>query len=172
MRSVGTTLSAENRHRSFDSAVHGAFAGFAATLPMTAVMFAVQRVLPRYSQIPPEPQIITDKLLQRANIYQETSERGRKLGALANHFAYGAACGAACATVAGRRLQSSPSAGLLSGLLIWIASYAGWLPAAKILPPPQERLPGRNVLLLAAHSVWGLSLHALLRRTRKEIRRR
>jgi hypothetical protein len=164
---VNTRLAAERRHGRFDSAVRGAFAGFAATLPMTAVMFAVQLVLPRSSQIRPEPQFITDKLLQRANLYQETSERGRKLAALANHFAYGAACGAACATVAAGRLQSSPSTGLLAGLLVWIGSYAGWLPAAKILPPPPDRLPGRNILLLAAHSIWGLSLHAVLRRTRK-----
>jgi hypothetical protein len=167
MGSVRTSLSTERRCGRFDSAVHGAFAGFAATLPMTAVMFAVQLVLPRSSQIRPEPQIITDKLLQRANLYQETDERGRKLAALANHFAYGAACGAACASVAGRSLQSSPSIGFLSGLLVWMGSYAGWLPAAKILPPPPQRLPGRNLLLLAAHSVWGLSLHAVLRRTRK-----
>ncbi len=151
----------------FDSAVHGAFAGLVATLPMSAVMLAVQRVLPRSSQIPLEPEIITDKMLQRANIHQEISERGRNLAALVGHFAYGAACGAVCATVAGRRLQSSPSTGLMSGLFVWMASYAGWLPVAKILPPPPQRLPGRNVLLLAAHSAWGLSLHAVLRRTRR-----
>ena len=167
MRSVGTKLSAESRQRRFDSAVHGAVAGFAATLPMTAVMFAVQLVLPRSSQITPEPQIITDKLLQRAKIYQKTSEGGRKLAAVVNHFAYGAACGAAFATVAGGRLQSSPSTGLVAGLLVWMGSYAGWLPAAKILPPPPDRLRGRNVLLLTAHSVWGLSLHAVLRRIRR-----
>jgi hypothetical protein len=167
MQSVDTRPSGESGHGRLNSAVRGAFAGFAATLPMTAVMFAVQLVLPRSSQIRPEPRVITDKLLQRANIYQKTSERGRKLAALANHFAYGAASGAVCATIAGARLQSSPSTGLLSGLLIWMGSYAGWLPAAKILPPPRDRLPGRNVLLLAAHSVWGLSLHSVLRRSRK-----
>jgi hypothetical protein len=153
------------------SALRGAFAGFVASFPMTAVMFAVQPVLPRSSQIRPEPRIITDKLLQRANLYQATDEHGRKFAALASHFAYGAGCGAVCAAVAGRRLESSPSIGLLSGLLIWTTSYAGWLPATKILPPPQQRLPGRNVLLLAAHSVWGLSLHAALRRTRKHTTR-
>ena len=35
------------------------------------------------------------------------------------------------------------------------------LPAAKILPPPPDRLPGRNVLLLAAHSDGDLSLHPI-----------
>jgi len=167
MRSVDTRPSGESGHGPLNLAVRGAVAGFAATLPMTAVMFAVQLVLPRSSQIRPEPRIITDKLLQRANIYRETTERARKLAALVSHFAYGAACGAVCATVAGARLQSSSSAGLLSGLLIWMGSYAGWLPAAKILPPPRDRLPGRNVLLLTAHAVWGLSLHSVLRRTRK-----
>jgi uncharacterized membrane protein YagU involved in acid resistance len=167
VQSVGTRLSGETRHGHIDSAVHGALAGFAATLPMTAVMFAVQLVLPRSSQIPPEPQIITDELLQRANIYQEITERERKLASLINHFAYGAVCGAACATVAGARLQLSPSTGLVAGLLVWMGSYAGWLPAAKILPPPPDRLPGRNILLLAAHSVWGLSLHTIFRRSRR-----
>jgi len=170
MRSVNTRSSGASGHGPLNSAVRGAVAGFAATLPMTAAMFAVQLVLPRSSQIRLEPRIITDKLLQRANIYQETSERAHKLAALANHFAYGAACGAVCATVAGARLQSSPSTGLLFGLLIWMGSYAGWLPAAKILPPPRDRLPGRNVMLLAAHSVWGLSLHSVLRRTREHKR--
>jgi hypothetical protein len=125
MQSVDTRPSGESGHGRLNSAVRGAFAGFAATLPMTAVMFAVQLVLPRSSQIRPEPRVITDKLLQRANIYQKTSERGRKLAALANHFAYGAACGAVCATVAGARLQSSPSTGLLSGLLIWMGELCG-----------------------------------------------
>ena len=92
---------------------------------MTAVMFAVQLVLPSSSQIRPEPRIVTDKLLQHTNLYQETSERGRKLTVVASHFAYGAACGAACAAVAGGRLQRSPSTGLVAGLLVWMGSYAG-----------------------------------------------
>jgi hypothetical protein len=46
-------------------------------------------------------------------------------------------------------------------MLVWAASYAGWLPAVNTLPPPQRRPAGRNLLLILSHLVWGAATEAL-----------
>jgi uncharacterized membrane protein YagU involved in acid resistance len=76
------------------------------------------------------------------------------------HFGYGAAMGAAYPMVTRLPLPSG-TRGPAYGLLVCAASYAGWLPAIETLPPPQRRPFGRNLLLIAAHLVWGATTEAL-----------
>jgi len=49
------------------------------------------------------------------------------------------------------------------GLAIWAASYLGWIPAAGILTPATKHRASRNLLMLAAHVVWGTALAAGVR---------
>ncbi len=81
---------------------------------------------------------------------------------LAAHFGYGATAGAMYAPLA--RIFQLPlvPGGLGFGLLVWLVSYLGWLPALGLFPPPHREAPQRIALMIAAHVVWGLALGALL----------
>ena len=46
---------------------------------------------------------------------------------------------------------------------MWLASYMGWIPAARILKPASGHPPRRNALMLAAHVVWGAATARAMR---------
>jgi hypothetical protein len=81
------------------------------------------------------------------------------------HLGFGMASGALYALVErrARRLAPAPLAGMAFGTLIWAASYAGWIPALRIMPPPDDDHPGRVATMVAAHWVYGGVLGAVLR---------
>ena len=59
-------------------------------------------------------------------------------------------------------VSAPPAAkGVAWGLAVWAGSYAGWLPAAGILPPPHRRPMRRNVNIILAHVAWGALLGLL-----------
>ena len=47
--------------------------------------------------------------------------------------------------------------GIASGVAVWLASYFGWIPAARILRPASRHPDSRNALMLTAHIIWGMS---------------
>jgi uncharacterized membrane protein YagU involved in acid resistance len=49
------------------------------------------------------------------------------------------------------------------GLGVWALSYLGWIPAARILAPAYRHPVRRNLLMIAAHVVWGLTLSKSLK---------
>ena len=49
------------------------------------------------------------------------------------------------------------------GLGVWAMSYLGWIPAARILTPAHRHPLRRNLLMIAAHIVWGLTLSKSLK---------
>ena len=57
-----------------------------------------------------------------------------------------------------RRFAPEPIPGILFGTLVWAVSYAGWVPAARILPPPQDDDPERVATMIGAHVVYGAVL--------------
>jgi uncharacterized membrane protein YagU involved in acid resistance len=130
---------------------------------MTLAMFAMQRSLPRRQQRRLEPGRITDDMLRRVGLRENLRKNERDCAATIAHFGYGAAVGAAYPLVSRLPLPSG-TRGPAYGLLVCAASYAGWLPAIETLPPPQRRPAGRNVLLIAAHLVWGMATEALSER--------
>lgn len=145
---------------------HGAGAGLAATVVMSAVMLAADK----FGATPqPPPQRITDHLLHRTGSRPSRGLR-RALGTAA-HLGFGAGAGAAYAAVQGRgRLPGPPAAsGVGYGLGVWAASYAGWIPALGALPPPEEDRPGRVRTMVIAHIVYGAVLGALVGRGRSPV---
>lgn len=145
----------------------GAAAGAVATLPMSAVMVAAQR-LGRMGEQPPAA--ITDAALDAADADAvRATEAARNTAVTVAHLGFGAGCGALFA-LAARWLPPSmrvrAPAGAVFGAGVWAVSYAGWVPALGILPPPDEDRADRQVTMLAAHLVYGATLGALLRRAR------
>jgi len=126
--------------------VAGALAGIGGTFAMTAVMSRLHRRLPPERRYPLPPSEIVAATMPRA------SARSFPALVMLGHFAYGAATGALLALASPR---PGPATGALYGVGVWIASYLGWIPAARILKPATVHPPERNALMIAAHVVWG-----------------
>ncbi len=139
-------------------AVIGALSGMAATGPMTVLMILLHRRLPFSERYPLPPRQITMKLARAAGIGERLLAEERYSATLVAHFAYGAATGALYGAVEPAIKAPYAAKGLLFGMIVWSGSYLGLLPIAKVLRPASEHPARRNLLMIAAHAVWGLSL--------------
>lgn len=143
------------------TATTGMIAWLTATAPMTVAMELMHRRLPAGEQYPLPPREITMTVAEGAGVGRLLGERGRRELTLLGHFAYGALAGAAYGPLT-RRWDAHPAVkGTVFGLGLWAASYAGWLPAVGIFPPPQREPARRNLLMIAAHVVWGAATGVL-----------
>lgn len=133
--------------RLLEKALLGVLAGITATTAMTAVMRRLHTTLPRDERYPLPPREIVENTVPAA---EEDEARYRTLLA---HFAFGGLTGALFTL-----LPSVRGLGVAYGLGVWGISYLGWIPAARILAPAHRHPPRRNLLMLAAHVVWGLVL--------------
>jgi len=139
----------------------GLVSGIIATGAMSLFMVAAHRLLPRSERYPLPPRLITDHVRGRARPLAEDTPFGQ-VSAYAAHVLFGAACGALYGLL--QRPGGPPTSGVTHGLAIWLASYLGWVPIIGALPPATEQPANRNVLMLAAHVVWGWTLEASYRR--------
>jgi uncharacterized membrane protein YagU involved in acid resistance len=138
----------------------GGVAGFVATVPMTLVMAAVERVLLPTVQ-PLAPKQIVRNTARQANVGRLRRRKRNLIGWIA-HFAFGTVTGALFPLVLSRAPGPAAIKGGIYGLAVWAASYLGWLPAAGILPPATEQSKRRNISLVAAHLVWGATVGILV----------
>jgi hypothetical protein len=141
----------------------GAAEGTAATLAMSGFMYAAQRA-GQLGEMPPRriASAMAGRLLGRGR----SSRRKDALGAAA-HLAFGAGVGAlfhAGVLRASGMGAARPLAGAAYAAVVWLVSYAGWIPALGILPPPHRDRPGRPRAMLAAHLVYGVVLGLLASR--------
>lgn len=140
----------------------GATAGAAATATMSLVMYAAQQAGLVAKQPPAH---LSESMLEAAGVPPESEPARRAVDTLA-HLAFGAAAGALYSLTrraAPRSLPTVPG-GIAWGLLVWLVSYAGWVPALGIMPPPPDDSRGRQLTLLAGHVTYGGTLGALLGR--------
>ncbi|MEO6418267.1 MAG: DUF6789 family protein [Polyangiaceae bacterium] len=98
--------------------------------------------------------------------------RGRKRDALAvaAHFAFGGVGGAIFGAVEPRipPRVPRPLAGMLFGTAVWALSYAGWIPRLGVMAAPHKDRPGRPLVMIASHWIYGAVLGGttnVLRRT-------
>jgi hypothetical protein len=138
--------------RSSDKALLGVLAGIAATMAMTATMRRLHYVLPDDERYPLPPREIVDRTVPADD---EPSARSRTLLA---HFGFGGLTGALFAVSPAVRGR-----GVAYGLAVWVMSYFGWIPAARILAPAYRHPLRRNLLMIAAHIAWGLTLSQSLK---------
>ena len=71
------------------------------------------------------------------------------------HVGFGIACGTAFGLLAQLAPRLSGRLGIPFALLIWVVSYAGWIPALRILPSVHDDHPGRVGTMVVAHVVYG-----------------
>jgi hypothetical protein len=129
-----------------DSRIAASVAGAAATAPMTAVMMALHQILPGEPPTPLPPRVITENVADAAGADQAMDEMGepsKKAATMAAHFGYGAAAG------------------------VWGGSYLGLMPATGLYKSATDDAAARNVLMIAAHLVWGASLGVIYDALRK-----
>ncbi|MDQ3702979.1 MAG: DUF1440 domain-containing protein [Chloroflexota bacterium] len=145
------------------SLVAGALAGCLATVPMTAAMMVLHRLLPLRQRYPLPPAQVTRRLAARFGLGRHTSSGEWSVPVLLSHFAYGTAGGAVYAL--GARAIPLPPAigGAAYGLAIWLASYLGLLPAFGLQRSATEQPNRRRALMVVAHLVWGVCLDVALR---------
>jgi hypothetical protein len=145
----------------------GATAGLAATVPMTAAMELMHRLLPERERYPLPPRQIVDNAIERADhttrasVNDAADEEDRQQLSLAAHFAFGALAGSAYGPIARTRPSHPALAGIGYGLLVWTSQYLGALPAAGLLSNAKHHPARRNALMITAHVVWGAALGVL-----------
>ena len=147
--------------RDLQALADGAMAGLAATLPMSAVMQAAKT-----AGLMPEqpPERITERALRAVGVH--LSERESDGASAAAHLAFGAAAGALFGVLHRRIRPPVPAAahGVVFGLLVYGASYEGWIPSLGLLAPPAREDSGIQPAMMAAHVVYGAALGAALQR--------
>jgi uncharacterized membrane protein YagU involved in acid resistance len=149
----------QNSERSTGSVwLRGSLAGFLATIPMTLFMLLTQRFLPpgQHYELPPE--IIIQELTHRARQKHHMNKPGILGVTLVSHFGYGAISGGFYALIEKPVPLSSPIKGMLFGLFAWAANYLGLLPLLNLGASGSKEPPPRNVMMIGAHIIWGLTL--------------
>ena len=145
--------------------VSGVVAGLAATVPMTAAMAGMHRLLPPEEKYPLPPRLITENALEKVDAADELPEEGERGLTMTNHFAYGTAMGSLYASGL-QALDAEPTVanGVAFGLGVWAGSYQALLPSMDLLPPAHKQPAMRNALMIAAHIVWGAALGLALQK--------
>jgi uncharacterized membrane protein YagU involved in acid resistance len=147
-----------------DNRLAASIAGAAATAPMTAAMVALRQVLPGEPNRPLPPREITENAAEAVGAgetMEQMDESDRKATTLMAHFGYGAAAGVAYLPFAGKSGMPPAVEGASFGLAVWGASYLGLMPATGLYRSATEDPTARNVLMIAAHLIWGASLGQL-----------
>ena len=147
----------------------GSIGGFVATGPMTVAMILLHRMLPCREQYSLPPREITMKLADDAGVADKLDRGDRSVLTLLSHFGYGAAAGGIY-SITPRMPAPGPLNGVAFGLLLWIVSYLGWLPALGVLRPVTKQPPRRTALMIAVHLVWGFVLGTFVELVGRELR--
>src|SRR5579883_1447273 len=94
-----------------------------------------------------------------------------------SRWQYGALWPTLFATVAPRflRLRSlgqAAIAGASLGAAVWTVGYAGWLPAAHLVPPLYRQRPTRSIASLLGHAAYGIGAVVPIYLIEQRLRRR
>jgi uncharacterized membrane protein YagU involved in acid resistance len=128
---------------------------------MTLFMRSVWKRLPKDEKYPLPPRQITRNVVRPRRFYRLSPEKQTALTLLL-HFFFGALAGSAYGAVEEKVPLQDSVKGPLAGVVVWAGSYLGWIPALGILPPATEHPWRRNVMMIAAHLVWGMVLGELV----------
>jgi hypothetical protein len=112
----------------------------------------------RYGEQPPKR--VVRLMASRARLPAPRHGAGTTLASAVAHLGFGAASGALYAAAVPR---SSIPRGVVFALGVWAASYAGWIPALGLLPPPNRDNPRRAWTMVTAHVVYGAILGRVLK---------
>jgi uncharacterized membrane protein YagU involved in acid resistance len=138
--------------------VRGALAGLAATVPMTVVIGAGRAA--GLLRTPP-PVEITENVAEQAGEHPNRQSPEFQAAWLAAHTGYGAICGLIFSAIRPVLPRSDLIAGLLFGAAVWGVSYIRLMPSLNLYPSAQDDSNQRQVVMIAAHAVFGTSLASI-----------
>lgn len=139
----------------------GVARGLLATGAMTFFMALVGRLLPGKRL---GPAAITDAALGAADANASSPVRNVLTGLA--HTGFGVSLGVLYCLLdsgrAGRTVKRVPRVvkGIAFAHIVWVVSYAGWIPLLSILPPPAQDDRRRGLRVYLAHWVYGAVLGA------------
>ena len=136
----------------------GALSGLAATVPMTAVIVAGRAT--GLMGTPP-PVEITENAAEQAGEDPDRQSPEFQAAWLAAHIGYGAACGVVFSAIRPVLPRSDLAAGLMFGMAVWGVSYIGLMPSLNLYPSPEADSNQRQVVMVAAHAVFGAALASI-----------
>jgi uncharacterized membrane protein YagU involved in acid resistance len=112
------------------------------------------------------PRKIARKALASAG---EPSKTAIDVATVVSHLGFGLATGALFGVISRRLHPRVPGAvqGAVWGSVVWAASYAGWVPALDIMPPPQKDRPDRPWVMFLGHIIFGGLLGAIAGRSKR-----
>ena len=148
----------------FRKLLKGAIAGFVATAPMSLSMLIGWRLLPKQEKYHLPPRLITEEISERAGMQDRLGEKELIGLTIFSHFGYGALFGALYALFEHKWPVHARLKGAWSGVALWVGSYLGWLPAMGILSPATRHPWRRNLLMIVAHVIWGVTLGEVTRK--------
>ncbi|GAA3741962.1 hypothetical protein HDA32_003363 [Spinactinospora alkalitolerans] len=143
------------------SALEGAAAGVLATGAMSAVMLTAQKAGVMGRQ---PPKLIARRFMPGGG--PRRPRPGEDPMTVAAHLGFGAGTGTVFGALSGRR-RPLPVFGVGYAMVVWLASYEGWVPALGIQPPIHREAPRRAWVMAMAHVVFGTTLALVLRRMRR-----
>ena len=140
----------------------GGLSGAGATIVMSVVMLGARRA-GLIADSPPER--ITAAALDTVGVRERSTPTQDALTMLF-HLGFGVSAGAIFGLLYRlARLPIPPIAqGMIYGSLVWFVSYGGWVPALGIMPPPTRDEPGRPVVMIIEHWIYGGVLGAIVGR--------
>jgi len=145
----------------------GALSGLAATAPMTGAMKLGHRRLAWRERYALPPRQITMRVARTVGVQKHLDQEQRTGATLAAHYGYGATMGAVYGATLGTAAEDSPAStigkGAAFGMGVWAGSYLGLLPALGLHESATEHPWRRNLLMIGAHVVWGMSLASLFK---------
>lgn len=136
----------------------GTVAGLVATLPMTAVMEGIRRLLPPEEQDPVPPRQVTERAAEAAGVADDMTEGEKETATALAHLGFGASAGTLYGLLAPHLPLGPVAGGAAYALGVWAGSYLGWLPATGLYKQPEHEPAGRHGKMIAAHVVWGAVL--------------
>lgn len=131
---------------------------------MSLVMLIGWTLLPQQEKYPLPPRLISEEIAERLGLEDRMGEGELVRLTIFSHFGYGALFGSVYALFDNRIPMHSSLRGALAGMALWIASYLGWLPAVGILRSATRHPWRRNLLMIIAHLVWGVTLGEVMRK--------
>ncbi|MEW6271734.1 MAG: DUF6789 family protein [Thermodesulfobacteriota bacterium] len=144
----------------------GVVGGVTATLPMTAAMELWHGALPASQRHPLPPRRIEERVTKGAGVGAQLAERDDLALTMLLHFGFGGAAGGLYGAVADRLPGPAVAKGVTFGLGVWAVSYLCGLPALGLERSALREPVERNVLMIAAHVVWGAALGATFAKLR------
>jgi hypothetical protein len=139
--------------RATKRACTGALGGAGATL----VLSALRAILAKMGLVLETAPWQVMERLEELGLLDEVSPQTRRVLTGTVHLAFGIGAGVVFGLLRARRGEAGEETAVGSslGVLVWAASWAGWLPLAGVHRPPWKQRSPRVLLPILDHAVFG-----------------